>query len=116
MTKVYTFANQKGGVGKTTSVVNIGAFLSAHGRSVLVVDVDPQANATSNFGYNKRDIEKSVYNLLLEETGPAGLTIFDEASTYLLKQGAEFLNPRPETDAVKPAGLFQRPELGRAMI
>ena len=75
MTKVYTFANQKGGVGKTTSVVNLSAFLSARGRSVLVVDVDPQANATSSLGLDKQLAEAlqrgeraTVYNALIEGT------------------------------------------------
>ena len=67
MTKIYAVANQKGGVGKTTSVINISAFLAKSGRKVLVVDMDPQANATSGFGYNKYEVEKSTYDLLLEE-------------------------------------------------
>jgi chromosome partitioning protein len=77
MTKIYAVAMQKGGVGKTTSVVNIASFLARSGKRVLVVDMDPQANATSNFGYSKQDIERSVYNLLLEETGYAGLLLND---------------------------------------
>jgi chromosome partitioning protein len=68
MTKIYAAAMQKGGVGKTTSVVNIGAYLANGGCKVLVVDLDPQANATSYFGYNKLDIQESTYNVLLEET------------------------------------------------
>jgi chromosome partitioning protein len=75
MTKTYAIAMQKGGVGKTTSVVNLAAFLARGGQRVLVVDMDPQANATSNFGYNKNEIKKSVYNLLLEETGHAELIV-----------------------------------------
>jgi chromosome partitioning protein len=67
MTKIYAVAMQKGGVGKTTSVVNVAAFLAVAGVRVLVVDMDPQANATSNFGYNKREIGQSVYDLLLEQ-------------------------------------------------
>ncbi len=66
MTKIYAIANQKGGVGKTTSVINLAAFLAASGRRVLVVDMDPQANATSGFGYDKYDLELSTYDLLLE--------------------------------------------------
>ena len=50
MTRVYTFANQKGGVGKTTTAVNIGDYLTTRGHSVLIVDMDPQANATSSLG------------------------------------------------------------------
>lgn len=75
MTKIYAVAMQKGGVGKTTSVVNLAAFLAQGGHRVLIVDMDPQANATSNFGYNKHEIEKSVYNLLLDETAPAQIII-----------------------------------------
>ncbi len=67
MTKIYAFANQKGGVGKTTSVVNVAAYLSEAGQRVLVVDLDPQANATSSLGYDKNAIEHSTYHLLLEQ-------------------------------------------------
>ncbi|MCA9922041.1 MAG: ParA family protein [Anaerolineales bacterium] len=68
MTKIYAVANQKGGVGKTTSVINICAFLAHSGRRVLMVDMDPQANATSGLGLNKYEIENSTYDLLLEES------------------------------------------------
>lgn len=67
MTKIYAVAMQKGGVGKTTSVVNVGAYLAQKDNRVLVVDLDPQANATSNFGFNKNEINPSVYDLLLDE-------------------------------------------------
>jgi chromosome partitioning protein len=67
MTRIYATAMQKGGVGKTTSVVNIAAFLACSGYRVLVVDLDPQANATSYFGFDKREIEPSIYHLLLEQ-------------------------------------------------
>lgn len=67
MTKIYAIAMQKGGVGKTTSVVNVGAYLAGGGRKVLVVDLDPQANATSYFGFNKHEIQKSIYDVLLQE-------------------------------------------------
>ncbi|RMD52031.1 MAG: ParA family protein [Candidatus Thermofonsia bacterium] len=68
MTRIYAVANQKGGVGKTTSVINLAAYLASSGRRVLMVDVDPQANATSGFGLNKNEVALSTYDLLLEET------------------------------------------------
>jgi len=68
---VYTFANQKGGVGKTTTAVSIGAFLASHGRSVLVVDVDPQANATSSLGLDKQLEGATAYQALIEGTPAA---------------------------------------------
>jgi chromosome partitioning protein len=64
--KVYAIVNQKGGVGKTTSVVNVGAFLAASGRRVLIVDMDPQSNATSGLGFDKNQVARSTYDLLLQ--------------------------------------------------
>lgn len=67
MTRIYAIANQKGGVGKTTTVVNLCAYLAGSGRRVLLVDIDPQANATSALGFDKYAVNPSVYHLLLEE-------------------------------------------------
>ncbi len=63
--KIICFANQKGGVGKTTSALNIAACLARSGRRVLFIDSDPQGNATSGIGIKKRDIKSSVYDLLI---------------------------------------------------
>jgi chromosome partitioning protein len=67
MTKIYAIANQKGGVGKTTSVVNLAAYIAKSGRKILIVDLDAQANATSALGLNKYEVEKSTYDVLMQE-------------------------------------------------
>ncbi len=73
MTRVYVFANQKGGVGKTTTVVNLAAAMADWGLRVLVVDVDPQSNATTSLGLNPREIARSSYELFLGSEAPSAL-------------------------------------------
>jgi len=65
MAKIYTLVNQKGGVGKTTSAINLGAFLGYYGQRVLIVDIDPQANATSSLGIDKLTVKKGSYEVLV---------------------------------------------------
>ena len=67
MSKIIAFTNQKGGVGKTTSCVNLAAYVAVMGKKVLVVDLDPQGNATSGFGVEKTKGLKTVYDLVDEE-------------------------------------------------
>lgn len=63
---VYTMANQKGGVGKTTTAINVGSYLAEAGKRVLLVDIDPQANATSSLGIDKNRVRGGTYEALLE--------------------------------------------------
>ncbi len=65
--KIYVFANQKGGVAKTTTTVNLGAYLTAAGRRTLVVDMDPQGNATTSLGVDPRSLSLSLYNVLIDQ-------------------------------------------------
>ena len=67
MGKIIAFANQKGGVGKTTTAINLAAALSERGKRVLLCDFDPQGNATSGFGVDPRSLETSVYDLIVSE-------------------------------------------------
>ena len=65
--KIFCFANQKGGVAKTTSAVNLGAYIAAAGHRVLIVDIDPQGNATTSLGVDPRSLHVSVYDILINQ-------------------------------------------------
>lgn len=67
MGKIIALCNQKGGTGKTTSAINLATYLALAGKKVLLIDLDPQANATSGVGINRHSITKSTYHVLLEE-------------------------------------------------
>jgi len=68
MSRIITITNQKGGVGKTTTTINLATCLAQAGKRVLVVDMDPQGNATSGFGVDKYSLNQTVYNLLIGES------------------------------------------------
>ncbi len=84
MKTVVAIVNQKGGVGKSTTAINLAAYLANKGETILVVDMDPQANATSGLGVSEKDVEGCMYDVLLEgkllqdvavETGVTGLHV-----------------------------------------
>jgi chromosome partitioning protein len=82
MAKIFCIANQKGGVGKTTTAVNLAAGLARIGQRVLVVDLDPQGNATMGSGVDKRTLEHSVYEVLLEAATVTEARVHAEKAGY----------------------------------
>ena len=77
MGKIIAIANQKGGVGKTTTSINLSASLASKGKKVLVIDTDPQGNTTSGFGIDKNNLENTIYELILGECSLSDCIIKD---------------------------------------
>jgi chromosome partitioning protein len=104
---IYTIANQKGGVGKTTSTVNLGAFLADHGMNVLIVDADPQSNATSSLGIDKNQVKGGTYQALLDE---------DHIQDYILRNPKLKLSILPASPDLAGAEVELVNEVGRESI
>ena len=95
MGRVIAVVNQKGGVGKSTTAVNLGAYLATSGKNVLLVDIDPQGNATSGVGVEKGEVEKCMYSVLVEQVPmeeivlPTAVTNYFVAPATIALAGAE---------------------------
>ncbi|MGD8621010.1 MAG: ParA family protein [Anaerolineales bacterium] len=97
MANIYALVNQKGGVGKTTTAINLGAYLAQFDQRVLIVDVDPQANATASLGINHSQIELSIYDALIADVPPGEIVMKNrKLNLSLLPSSAELAGAQVE--------------------
>src|SRR5512143_556938 len=104
MGRIYTLVNQKGGVGKTTTAINMGAYLAYYGQRVLLVDLDPQANATSCLHIDKHSVHGGTYETLIGSS---------PATSYILHNPKLKLSILPSTPALAGAEIELVSELAR---
>ena len=104
MARVIAVANQKGGVGKTTTAVNLGACLASLGKRVLLIDIDPQGNTTSGIGINKADVRYDIYDVLINE---------ESAAEAILPTAVDELHILPATIQLAGAEIELVPTMSR---
>lgn len=102
--KIIAIANQKGGVGKTTSSVNLSACLAHLGKKILLIDIDPQGNATSGIGINKADVEHCIYDVLVDD---------EPAANVIMHTEVENLDIIPSTISLAGAEIELVPTISR---
>ena len=91
MARIIAIVNQKGGVGKTTTAINLGAYLAWLGKFVLIIDIDPQANATSGLGIDPNKVVKSIYNTLVETVSMREIIVGTSHQGYKLAPSTQDL-------------------------
>src|SRR5688572_129801 len=91
MAKVVAICNQKGGVGKTSTAVSLSSALALEGKKVLLIDLDPQGNATSGVGIDKKEVKKSIYHALLEGTSLSEIMLPSLVSNLFIVPANEHL-------------------------
>src|SRR3989338_8839468 len=97
MLKTFVLCNQKGGVGKTTTAVNLAACLALNGKKTLLVDIDPQGNATSGVGINKNELDKTIYHALIGKEPVSELVVSVNVSNlYVLPANTHLIGAEIE--------------------